>query len=183
MEPRDGANYPDVGDTTPLAIRHAFVLGPSPDEDPLAEGSDAAIYLSLVNQSAKADQLVSATSPDAEEVALTSEGKEGGLDLPAPAAGREEADPVPVGQPPYSDDSITLTGLSRDLRSGSTVRITFQFRSAGDITMKLPVVPRTAHRETLSPAVEPTPSESPSDAESTPASTEHTTTDEADAHG
>ncbi|MQA05069.1 MAG: copper chaperone PCu(A)C [Streptosporangiales bacterium] len=184
MKPRDGANYPDVGDSSPLAIRHAFVLGPAPDDDPFAKNSDAAIYLSVINQRAKSDELVSASSPDADKVVLAADGEEGGIAVPAPTAGRPEADPVQLGQPPYSENTVTLTGLTRELRSGSTVRVTFEFQRAGDITMALPVVPHTAHRETLSPAPNEsaTPSETPADDDTgTPTST--ATEDSPESHG
>lgn len=169
MQPRDGVNYPSDGASSPLMIRHAFVLGPSPDEAPLAEGSAAAVYLSVVNQANRADELTSASSPDA-EVSIapagenTAAAKDAGaakstaVEIPAAAQGQPAADPVQFGQPPNGENTITLTNLERPLRIGAEVRVTLQFERAGQISLELPVQPRAAHRTALSPA----PTESPS---------------------
>lgn len=183
MKPRDAANFPDTGNSSPVAVRHAYVLGPAPDEAPYAKGGDAAVYLSLVNQTTEADRLTSASSPVAEEVKVASTGgpqkgagKDGnakpaggessGIELPAPPAGTTEGDPVLVGQPPYSQNTITLTGLKQELRNGAIVTVELTFQRAGTITMKLPVVPRAAYRSTLSPAPSQSPSESASESAS-----------------
>lgn len=160
-------------------MRHAYILGPTPDEAPFAADGNAAVYMSVVNQTSKSDRLLSAQSPDAKDVSVV-QGKPGstgdettsqkqaagestGIDVPAPVGGGTESDPVLVGQPPYSANTVTLTGLRRELRNGSIVRVTFTFQRAGTITMQLPVVPRTAYRSSLSPASTDNPSETPSE--------------------
>lgn len=169
MKPRDGVNYPHVGNTSPVAIRHAFILGPDPAQHLLAKGDSAAIYLSVVNQTRKADRLVSADSPlgkvdvappaapagkkASKSVAAKNEAssKGTGAPIPAPAPGMDESDPVKFGQPPAADNTLTLTGLRRATAVGSEVKVSLHFQRAGTIALKLPVTPRNAHRATLSP--------------------------------
>ena len=169
-KPRDAANYPDTGNSSPVAVRHAYVLGPGPDEGPFAEGSDAAVYLSLVNQTTTPDRLVSAESPVAEEVEVKG-GEQDGIQLPEPQQGRTEGEPVLVGQPPYSDNTVTLAKLTRELPNGSVARVTFTFQRAGEVTMELPVAPRVAHRSTLSPAPSETAASTPSGSPTAPGAT------------
>lgn len=67
---------------------------------------------------------------------------------------------VKVGRPPYSDTTITLTGLTRGLDDGAVVKVTFVFQRAGAMTVDVPVMPQTGPLATLSPAPAPSPSSS-----------------------
>jgi copper(I)-binding protein len=59
---------------------------------------------------------------------------------------------VAVGRPPYSDNTITLTDLTRGLDNGAVVTVTFVFQRAGSMTVDVPVMPQAGPLETLSPA-------------------------------
>lgn len=161
MKPRDAVNHPAVGGTSPIAIRHAFVLGPAPDEPAYPKDGDAAVYLTLVNQTSRTDRLVSASSPAAEDVAIANDSGATTLDLPPTDPTVTGGDAVQVGQPPYSTNTITLTSLDEETTNGAVVPVTLSFQRAGDITLELPVNPRTAYRSSLSPAPASSPAETP----------------------
>lgn len=176
LKPADGANYPAKGGESPLALRHAFILGPGEGDEPLAKGDDAAMYVVIVNETKRADKLTEVTTSAADDVTVgavppadtkqkpkakkaAEAAASAGLPIPAPASGKVDAEPVKVGQPPIADNAIVLTGLSKALPTGAHVKVTFQFQRAGTITMDVPVVPRNGDRENLSPAPMPTSAE------------------------
>lgn len=171
LQPADANNHPVVGSTSPIAIRHVFVLGPRPDDPPYSKGSDAAVYLTLVNQTKKADTLVAASSPVARKVTISAGGASAGAGIEVPPTNSAVAKgaPVDVGQPPYAKNTITLTGLTRNLRNTDVISLTFQFRRAGKVTFDVPVMPRTAEYATLQPAPSSTPKSTPEQSASTSA--------------
>lgn len=173
MKPRDAVNFPAVGGSSPIAIRHAYVLGPGPDEPAFAKDGNAAIYLTLINQSSRADRLIDASSPAADDTVIASDAGGSTLDLPPTDPTVTDGDAVQIGQPPYSSNTITLTKLEEETGNGAVVSVTLTFQRAGDITLDLPVNPRTAYRSSLSPAPSSGPSESPT-GEGTPAPGEET---------
>jgi hypothetical protein len=59
LQPRDGQNDPVIGYTSAIAIRHAFILGPAPDEAPFPTHGNAALYVNIVNQTNRQDRLLS----------------------------------------------------------------------------------------------------------------------------
>lgn len=68
LQPRDGQNKPVIGYTSPIAIRHAFILGPAPDAPPFPRHSDAALYVNILNQTSRVDRLLGVVSPAAGKV-------------------------------------------------------------------------------------------------------------------
>ncbi|MGH3098547.1 MAG: copper chaperone PCu(A)C [Streptosporangiales bacterium] len=168
LQPPDANNYPAVGSTSPIEVKHAFVLGPRPDDPPYVKGSDAAVYLTFVNETKKTDTLVSASSPAARKVTIAGGTSAGtGIEVPPTNSAVTKGAPVDVGRPPYSDNTITLTGLSRDVRNTEVLSLTLTFRRAGKITFDIPVMPRTAEYATLQPAPGSTPGPTPEQSAST----------------
>ncbi|MQA77844.1 MAG: copper chaperone PCu(A)C [Streptosporangiales bacterium] len=174
MKPRDAVNHPAVGGTSPIAIRHAYVLGPAPDEPAYPKDGNAAVYLTLVNQSSRADRLIDASSPAADDTVIASGSGGSTLDLPPTDPTVTGGDAVQVGQPPYSSNTITLTKLDEETDNGAVVSVTLTFQRAGDITLDLPVNPRTAYRSSLSPAPASGASETPAPGEESPTPGEET---------
>jgi copper(I)-binding protein len=53
-----------------------------------------------------------------------------------PPSGTTSAAPLPVGK-----IGLTLTGLNRDVRPGETIKVTFVFQNAGQVTLDVPIGP------------------------------------------
>ena len=90
-------------------------------------GSDARVGLTLVNEATEDDALLSATTDAAASVALTVD------TVPAdrlPVAARKSS---PAGY------SLVLRGLTRELRSGQTIRLSLVFERAPKLDVVVPV--------------------------------------------
>lgn len=177
LQPPDANNHPVVGSSSPIEVKHAFVLGPRPDESPYVKGSNAAVYLTLVNETKKTDTLLSASSPAARKVTIESGAKSAGtgIEVPPTNSAVTKGAPVQVGRPPYSDNMITLTGLTKDVRSTDVLSLSVTFQRAGKVTFDIPVMPRTSEYATLKPApgstTGPTPEQSASTEPASPTPT------------
>jgi hypothetical protein len=123
-----------VGD---LAIQNVFVLG-APLGRNLRAGQSASLFLALLNKHGGApDKLISISAP----------GTAGSVTLPANTT-------VVFGHPLFfsgPQPQVVLTNLSRELRSGSTIRIVLTFQKAGPVTMLVPVFARAAHFASYAP--------------------------------
>lgn len=108
---------------------------------PGREGGTSAIYMSILNGSAKTDTLISLSSPAAGmvEVHETYEQEEGMM-------GMRPAETVVVP----AKDSLTLKPgglhvmmmrLNRELKEGDNVEFTVEFSNAGEISLTAPVQP------------------------------------------
>jgi copper(I)-binding protein len=143
----NGAN----GETQQAFVRDAQLT--FPEGKPFyPAGSAAPMQVVLVNESGAADRLVQVTSPYAASVQL------GGMtQLPSrttlratgePAEGPEN--PAVEGQPTDQRKiKITLKGMTRDIRPGVTIPVTFSFEKAGQVTVQVPIAadkaPRSEH--------------------------------------
>jgi copper(I)-binding protein len=135
-----------------IRITNVFVLG-APSGASLPAGSSASLFLSLFNDGATADTLVSATAAGASSVTLDG----------APVALPSET-PVNLTGP---QPSAVLNNLSAPLASGGYIPVTLQFKNAGPVTLQVPVEPQSYYWSTYSPA--------PSAPASAPAATPGTT--------
>ncbi|GAB3165029.1 copper chaperone PCu(A)C [Microbispora hainanensis] len=127
----DGAN----ADLPGMLIRNAFIIGPL---QPAPPGTDMPMYMVLLNQSGRTDRLVSVdTGGVFREARLPTPG---GLEIPA---GKY------VGGTPFPQ--VLLAGLTRPLRSGGTIPVTFRFQNAGTVRVQVPVLPPGTWRSTYSP--------------------------------
>ncbi|WP_197318887.1 copper chaperone PCu(A)C [Saccharomonospora sp. NB11] len=136
-------------DAGSIAIRNAEVAYPETNGSEPAvypKGSDAGTTIWLVNQSGKADELLSASTEAAADVTL-----EGSRTVPAYRTlvlgpGQSATGDEVSGDP--TRGSLTLNGLTRDLRPGQMIDLTLTFRDAGAVTFELPITvpeePRTS---------------------------------------
>jgi copper(I)-binding protein len=128
----DGINIDDV-----------FVLGPAVDST-LPAGGQAGVFVALLSQNN--DTLESVSAPGTASSAQITGG-------PVDLAAQNLVDldgPAP---------QIVLTGLTRSLSGGETIKLVFTFATQGAITLDVPVLPHADAYATYSPpAAIPTPS-------------------------
>lgn len=111
-------------DVALAAIPVTTITGTAPAGRPLPA------YLIIRNLTGRADQLLSATSPDAASIRLSKPGAAG--TFPVPAHGTLTLNP-------FGPD-LVFTGL-RALRAGQTVPLTLHFSQAGKVTVQADVTP------------------------------------------
>ncbi|MCA1673545.1 MAG: copper chaperone PCu(A)C [Actinobacteria bacterium] len=142
-----------MADLGPIALRDVVLAYPGGENvfgyEP---GDDVPLLLTIVNSGDQADELVSVTTPAASEVviegtttipgsfAVTSvddAGTAGELRSPTPSA----AIPLNPADPPlaFGELNITLTGLTGPIRPGLPTFITFRFRDAGPVELRVPI--------------------------------------------
>lgn len=145
----NGAN----GEANQLAVRDAQLTFPTGESSYYPKGSSAPVQTVLVNQSSETDRLVQVTSPYAGSAKLG-----GTTDLPGrtalraygePAEGAQPGSQQPAGsqsQSPPADTpsgerevTITLTGMTEDIRPGLTIPVTFVFEKSGPTTVQVPI--------------------------------------------
>lgn len=142
-QPTDGT-FQAVGDIT---VSNAFVLG-APIGATLQPGQNAGLFLGLVNTGSP-DRLVSISAPGVAQ----------SVRLPGNQIRLTTMHPVLLTGPA---PMVILENLLRPIAGGSMVKITLTFAVAGQVTIKVPVMPRANFYTTLSPAASPTtPSPSP----------------------
>ncbi|KAB8175121.1 copper chaperone PCu(A)C [Microbispora catharanthi] len=135
----DGKAYGKNG----VMIPQAFILGPDSGQQ-LAAGGSAPLYLTLLNSTGTADQL---TSIVPEEQKATSVKVQSPIDL----------QPGTLAKTP----GVTVEGLKTALRGGESIKLTLQFKNAGDVALTVPVVARSREFATLPPAPTALPTASP----------------------
>ncbi|HXB49357.1 MAG TPA: hypothetical protein VNW50_16465 [Streptosporangiaceae bacterium] len=135
-----------VGD---ISIRNVFVVG-APLGSQLHKGGAAGLFLSIVNNGAP-DRLLTITAP----------GSAASVSLPSGGVPVIFQHPVLLSGP---KPQLVLADLTRNLTSGSSLKLRLTFQKAGLVTLQVPVVPRAAHYATYSPPL-------PSAVVSTPATT------------
>ena len=126
-----------------IQITNAFVLG-APAGSTLPSGSSASLFVSLYNRGNNSDILMSATAPQtAGSVSLSG----GTVAVPA------NATPVNLTGP---QPDVVLENLTKPLRGGSTIPVTFDFQHAGTVTLQVPVEAQSFQWATFSaPAATP----------------------------
>jgi len=136
--PQTDGTYHAVGDIT---ISNAFVLG-APIGAALRPGQNAGLFLGLVNVG-PSDRLVSISAPGVAQ----------SVQLPGNQVVLASQQPVLLTGPA---PAVILENLLRPLAAGSVLSITLNFKTAGAVTIKVPVLPRVQYYTTLSPAPTPT---------------------------
>ncbi|WP_091803063.1 copper chaperone PCu(A)C [Prauserella marina] len=123
-----------------MAIRNAELAYPSGGEPAVhTEGSNADVLMSIVNQSLEEDQLVSASSENADSVEL-------GGERAIPGNTTLAIGPTAPGGEQQLHGTITLQGLKQEVRPGQNLVITLTFREAGEVQVDLPVMAPTEPR-------------------------------------
>lgn len=139
----------------PISVRNAAIANRNTCEQAYAPGSSAQLTLTIANSSAQDDQLVAVTSDNA--TGSTIDGQKvvvGGSTLvvgpssPAESAPTGEASPTTSSSATGSKGqvgraTVELTGIKQVVWPGQTMPITFVFRDAGPVTVKLPIAAPT----------------------------------------
>jgi hypothetical protein len=101
--------------------------------------SVGAIYFSIGNAGAKADRLLSVSTPAAAKVELhESRTVHGVVEMRAVAS--VECPPRATVKSEPGGLHVMLIGLSQPLRKGTEIPVSLQFRDAGVLTLKVPVI-------------------------------------------
>ena len=125
-----------------INIDNAFVLGPGLNST-LPVGGSAGVFVALLSQTS--DTLESVSAPGTATSATITGGP---VDL-APQALVDLDGPAP---------QIVLSGLTRSLSGGETIKLVFTFATQGPVTLDVPVLPHADDYATYSPPAIPTPS-------------------------
>lgn len=106
-----------------IAVRNLAVEAPT-EGRVLPQGSNARLVVTLVNEGGDDDTLTSVTSPAAASVRIL---------------GPSSTVPVPRLSSSPGEYSLVLTGLTRDLPTGTYIELTLNFERNGGKTMLVPV--------------------------------------------
>jgi copper(I)-binding protein len=128
-----------------INIDNAFVLGPGLNST-LPVGGRAGVFVALLAQNG--DTLESVSAPGTASSAQITGGP---VDL-APQALVNLDGPAP---------QIVLSGLTRPLTGGETIKLVLTFATVGAVTLDVPVEPQAYTYATYSPPPTPTPTPSP----------------------
>lgn len=152
-----GNNAPTLGfhpstdsataDAGTIAIRNVFILG-APLGSSLRPGETASLFLSLVATGTSADRLTSITAP----------GSAKSVHLPGGGIAVVPGKPVYISGP---QTLAYLVGLTRTIAGGSNLQLVLHFKTEGQVSMQVPVLPRAAQYTTFSPAPSPSASAAP----------------------
>jgi len=137
----NGINVIDNG----INIDNAFVLGPGLNST-LPVGGSAGVFVALLSQTS--DTLESVSAPGTATSATITGGP---VDL-APQALVNLDGPAP---------QIVLSGLTKALSGGETIKLVLTFATVGAVTLEVPVEPQAYTYATYSPPAIATPSASP----------------------
>ena len=127
-----------------INIDNAFVLGPGPNST-LPVGGSAGVFVALLSQTS--DTLESVSAPGTATSATITGGP---VDL-APQALVNLDGPAP---------QIVLSGLTKALSGGETIKLVLTFATVGAVTLNVPVEPRAYTYATYSPPAVPSPTPS-----------------------
>jgi copper(I)-binding protein len=112
-----------------LALRNVAIQPPADGEAELGVGKDAQLTLSIVNPSATPDTLTGVTTAAASSTRLVNGSGHEVTSVEVPAQGAAQA----------GDFGVVLVGLTKPLRPGQYVDVTFAFRNSGRLTVSVPV--------------------------------------------
>ena len=139
-------HYPTVGAgamAQRIAIRNVFVLGAPPPAAALQAGQSASLFFALVNTGSP-DRLVSIQAP----------GSATAVTIPGGSISLSSSQVVLLTGP---RPRAVLTGLTRNLISGTVITLVLNFQNAGSVRLRVPVVPMTQDYGTFSPPPTPAP--------------------------
>ncbi|GIJ55570.1 copper chaperone PCu(A)C [Virgisporangium aurantiacum] len=122
------------GQVGPLRLLRVAVDSPGPRGSIHVAGNSAALLLTIANFGGAEDVLTAASTDVAREVVLRDgdAAARSPLQMAVPASGAAVLHDV-------TGPHLELSGLRRPLRGGSSVVVTFQFRDAGLVTIRVPV--------------------------------------------
>ncbi|GAC1443457.1 MAG: hypothetical protein NVSMB55_17030 [Mycobacteriales bacterium] len=112
-----------------LALRNVAIAPPGAGSSELAVGSTAQVTLAIVSTSSDPDTLVSVSTPAAASASFVDGTGHVVQTVAVPANGTAG----------YGDFGIVLRGLTKPLRPGMYIDLTFAFQQHGTVTVKVPV--------------------------------------------
>lgn len=129
----DGAN----GDLDALALRDVLLPYPEDRNGTYPAGSNVPVQLTIVNQTARTDTLVSVSTPAAPRVLV-----QGTTAIPAGRSVSGDTGPsLPISPLDKGRLRIELLDTTRALRPGLNIELTFVFQDAGAVTLSVPMGP------------------------------------------
>lgn len=150
-----------------VGVRDARIA--EPPGGSYSSGGDAPLLVAIATDDGTSDTLVRVTSDAADSVTVTTRSS-GSPSASASAAPSPSASPSDAtldikldagsllvfggggGGGPGSENTLNLVGLRHDLSPGMTVRVTFSFAQAGDLTLNVPVATPDGPEPRLSPS-------------------------------
>ncbi len=133
------------GDLGPIALRDAVLAYPGGDVFGYAPGDEAPLLVTIVNSGDQTDELVSVSTPAAGEVVVGGMTTiPGGVVVSSLEVARAPGPPSAVADaadPPLGSGElrIVLTDLTGPIRPGLPTFVTFGFRDAGEVTLRVPI--------------------------------------------
>ncbi len=132
------------GDLGPIALRDAVLAYPGGDVFGYAPGDEAPLLVTIVNSGNQTDELVSVSTPAAGEVVVDGTTIPGGVVVSSLEVARAPGPPSAVADaadPPLGSGElrIVLTDLTGPIRPGLPTFVTFGFRDAGEVTLRVPI--------------------------------------------
>ncbi|TVT21612.1 hypothetical protein FNH06_16465 [Amycolatopsis acidiphila] len=143
-----------------ISVRNAGIANSNTCQQAYAPGSNAPLALTITNDGAQDDELVSVSSPNA--AGATIDGQRtivagsslivGNADEAESAAGATSVSPTSSSSPETAATgakskigraSIVLTGIKQVIWPGQLTPVTFVFRDAGPVTVQLPIAAPT----------------------------------------
>ena len=132
------------GDLGPIALRDAVLAYPGGDVFGYAPGDEAPLLVTIVNSGDQTDELVSVSTPAGEVVVGGMTTIPGGVVVSSLEVARAPGPPSAVADaadPPLGSGElrIVLTDLTGPIRPGLPTFVTFGFRDAGEVTLRVPI--------------------------------------------
>ena len=133
------------GDVGPIALRDAVLAYPDgEDVFGYAPGDEAPLLVTIVNSGNQTDELVSVSTPAGEVVVAGMTTIPGGVVVSSldvartrgPSSAAAGAADPPLGS---GELQIVLTDLTGPIRPGLPTFVTFRFRDAGEVTLRVPI--------------------------------------------
>lgn len=127
---RPGATTGALGN---FRFQHVRIQRPSDEVHP--SGGNAGLFVTIANHGNRDDTLTSVSSPDASSVVLRKGSAPQGSGAPTLPITRRSTTSLqtPAGT------HFELVGLKSDIKQGQAVSVTFQFKTAGSVTLRVPV--------------------------------------------
>lgn len=153
-----------TGGVGSMLVRDVVLAYPENGTNLYPQGADVPLELVIVNEGERPDTLTSVTTPAARAVVIQGSTQiPGGTAFTVIKGDEQHTSPVPSvpplplprpQQPPgpaapeagssarlgFGELRIVLTDLTRSIRAGQSVPVTFRFRNAGEVTVPVPMV-------------------------------------------
>jgi periplasmic copper chaperone A len=131
-----GGTSGDVGNA--IALRDVLIPYPPNQQGTYPAGSTVPVLLTIINQGDSADELTAVTSPAASQAPLLGATKIPPGTTVTSTAGAISPSGEPISRLVAGELRVVLT-TTRPLYAGLNTPVTFQFRKAGKVTLRVPM--------------------------------------------